>query len=401
MEQQIKKQLTKETGSITLFVLVAGLFMIIVLFGMFVTSQNKKMAQEQELQTIVEQYKTNVEEMDQLYEKNNSNARIKFSTNITSNDSNSWKCAIENIKAETTLGNIVVRYKKQEETTWNTTNNSYFIIEEPGVYQIQLEDSYQQVSEITKAYAYVKNGLVLFYDGIQNTRAGNKPLATSWEDLSGNGNDGIFYHMNSDSGYYDQEENGYVFLENKSYIQSKNNIGISGDSLYTTETVMNPWKEGSNSIYPNPYSSSTALWWGTNSTSEVGSSFIFYYDRNNKKIGGSYVNNFVLSENQFDLKGTKFNMSYRKIKTGEITNGMTDIAKMNCNGELVSCRYEKSTFIQNLIDSPIQVGRDWQYQEQNRTFYGSIQAIRIYNRALTDDEIKINYQIDQERYQIK
>lgn len=59
------------------------------------------------------------------------------------------------------------------------------------------------------------------------------------------------------------------------------------------------------------------------------------------------------------------------------------------------------TFTSNLVDSKIQVGRHWQYGNQNRTFFGSIQAIRIYNRALTDEEIDMNYQIDKVRFNIK
>lgn len=39
---------------------------------------------------------------------------------------------------------------------------------------------------------YIKDGLMLWYDGIQNTRQGHNPNVNVWEDLSGNNIDGQF-----------------------------------------------------------------------------------------------------------------------------------------------------------------------------------------------------------------
>ena len=54
----------------------------------------------------------------------------------------------------------------------------------------------------------------------------------------------------------------------------------------------------------------------------------------------------------------------------------------------------------NIISSPIQLGRGWQWGNQNRTLNGIIYSVRIYNRVLSDDEIKQNYEVDKKRFNI-
>ena len=136
---------------------------------------------------------------------------------------------------------------------------------------------------------YVKHGLQLYYDGIKNTRNGNNPQATSWEDLSGNDNDGVLYNMNTDSGYYEPKENGYVFLHNNSYVKSANKIGISGDANFTIEIVSNLWEEGKNPNY-STFTFVNPAWWGS-SNATVGATCAFGYERSQKRIYGEFINN--------------------------------------------------------------------------------------------------------------
>ena len=95
-------------------------------------------------------------------------------------------------------------------------------------------------------------------------------------------------------------------------------------------------------------------------------------------------------------------MSYRKIKNGVIKNGDKDVVKIDFNGSSIPNTYTgTAAFTPNLVDSPVQIGRYWQWGGQNRPFYGSIQSIRIYNRVLTDDEVSLNYASDKERFNIE
>ena len=47
-------------------------------------------------------------------------------------------------------------------------------------------------------------------------------------------------------GYYDIDEQGYAFWHNDAYIQSMNNIGISGDDTFSVEMIIEPFTSGKN-----------------------------------------------------------------------------------------------------------------------------------------------------------
>lgn len=63
----LEKDLRNEKGSITLFVLLAMLFFLIVIFGMFMTSSNKNSIQVSELDKIKKEYGESVDNIDQIY----------------------------------------------------------------------------------------------------------------------------------------------------------------------------------------------------------------------------------------------------------------------------------------------------------------------------------------------
>lgn len=323
---------------------------------------------------------------------------------------NKWRLTVSEIQYDGYINKWQVRYRLEDKTYWETTEDLSFVVNTQGKYMVQLVngDVISEEREVIAVEGYVKDGLQLYYDGIRNTRSGNNPTATSWEDLSGNNNDGVFYNMNTNpntvtpttTGYYSPEENGYVFLHNDSYVMSKNNIGITGDAKFTIEAVTTPWEEGKNPNY-TAYSAITPVWWGTSNTT-VGSAAVFSYNRSSKKISCSFINNGTSSNGNYDLIGKTSYMSFRKTKTGEITTGVTDIGKISYNGQNLANTYTgAATFTTNLLDAKVQVGRSWQYNNQNRTVYGSIQAVRIYNRVLTDEEVQQNYEIDKIRFHIQ
>lgn len=56
-----------EKGSITLFVVISIMFMLIIVLSLYVSSSNKIQSQERELEKIQQSYKT--EDIDELYIK--------------------------------------------------------------------------------------------------------------------------------------------------------------------------------------------------------------------------------------------------------------------------------------------------------------------------------------------
>lgn len=335
-----------------------------------------------------------------------------FDVNVESIGDNKWRVTVSNIQYDGYINKWQVRYQLEGKEYWETTEDLSFVISTQGRYKIQLvnEEVVSEEKEILAIGEYVKEGLQLYYDGIHNTRNGNNPNATSWEDLSGKNNDGIMYNINTNAstvtdstpGYYSVEENGYVFLQNDSYIKSTNKIGLGGDAIYTIESVSNAWEDGKNPNFVSSVTETVApAWWGGD-TSTVGTSAIFGYNRKDKKQYVTFINHSFQADEEIDALGKTVYQAFRKTKTGEIKTGDTDIGKINNNGRNIPSTYTgTATFTTNLVDSEVQVGRHWQWQNQNRTFYGSIQAIRIYNRALTDEEIQHNYEIDKIRFRIK
>ena len=63
----VKTFFSKETGAITLFVLLAMLFFLIVIFSMFMSSSNKYLSQTSEIDKIKEEYDQSVNNIDQIY----------------------------------------------------------------------------------------------------------------------------------------------------------------------------------------------------------------------------------------------------------------------------------------------------------------------------------------------
>ena len=73
-----KKILKNEKGSITLFVILAILFFLIVVFSVFMSSSNKNRIQASELDKIKEEYEKDVNNIDEIYDEIASNELIQI-----------------------------------------------------------------------------------------------------------------------------------------------------------------------------------------------------------------------------------------------------------------------------------------------------------------------------------
>lgn len=58
-----------EKGSITLFVLIAIIFFIIIASGVYISIRNKNISQDSDTQKIEEQYNKDVQNIDNIYEE--------------------------------------------------------------------------------------------------------------------------------------------------------------------------------------------------------------------------------------------------------------------------------------------------------------------------------------------
>lgn len=243
---------------------------------------------------------------------------------------------------------------------------------------------------------YIKDGLILHLDGIDNTRHGFDENTSVWEDLSPMQNDANLYNIHTSYGYYSVEEKGYVFLHNNAYAKTINNIGLSGFADHTVEIVAKPYSVADGSTVFNGY-----LWFGDRFASE-GMTRIFGYNRGTAGRHGvvvAYLNTMVTYDLYPEIEMTH-SVSFRTNKHGTIQAGMKDPYILSYNGEYREGVATGKTYSDRLLNSPVEIGRYWQYNNENRTFYGSIQSVRIYDRVLTDEEVLHNYRVDKRRFGI-
>lgn len=217
---------------------------------------------------------------------------------------------------------------------------------------------------------YVTDGLVVHYDGIKNVLGEHSATTTVWKDLSGNGNDGILKGCtwNEDSLKFDGVDD-YVLIGDHNYDQFTLEIVVLNDEVKTSETEYICNYEGGG--YGLSYSGQKNLCeiYGLNS-----SAWKQLYSNNaivpNKKyvITGSYnLNQITLFEN-----GTKFQKSESdKIKT---PNNDTKL----CIGTNPSSNRGTACWLN-----------------------GKVYSVRVYNRALTDEEVRKNYEIDKIRFGVE
>ena len=213
----------------------------------------------------------------------------------------------------------------------------------------------------TDANNYIKNGLVLHLDGMQNTRKGHSINTSVWEDLSGNGND---YNLNN----VEILNKSMKFLgDSSSYgVLSTNLSQIFGENVNDVRTI---------ELVVKPYTTSGVILSGGRTsqkafgffnaylipTISIRNTFLIENALSKSNYSIIYNNNVNVKQNTVDIEGTKNDQ-------WDITENISYIGKRG-NG--------------------------------NTSYSGEIMAIRIYNRALTEEEIKHNYQIDKERFNLE
>lgn len=319
-----------------------------------------------------------------------------FKVEKTKLEEDLYRFTLKDIKLNDYTGIGEVNYKLHNSNNWISNGQDYtFTVENPGIYDIKLTNKSGN-STVLQEHIYVQKGLIAHYDGIYNTRAGNNPQSTTWEDLSDNKNDAIGHNMDTENGYYSTQEQGYVFLENASVFVSKDNLQITGDDNFTIESVIKILGPAGN-VWSVP------VWIGRNQGYHLGGVVYPFYDAKAHKFGVGYINaNNIYSDNTYEnVIGNTATFSWRKIRKGQLSKGDKDYIKINFNGDTVNSTYTgNSSFIQNLTAGCAIIGRGYQGDNKNETSNAAIKNIRIYNRALTDEELEINYEIDRYRFNI-
>ena len=202
---------------------------------------------------------------------------------------------------------------------------------------------------------YVSNGLVLLLDGVKNTRNEHSTNTSIWEDLSGNNNDLTLENVVSNS--------NNMYLDGiKSKVYSEKALDV-----VSVEMVLE-LEEKNDYVYIASFGNNSKIMaWSP--VSDKGFS-----------LGHQKKKYFVENLYKKSSISVQYNPDLMYLNSEKLTNNLA-----------VESWGTPSTY-------PIAFGF---YGNGAYRMKGKIYSIRIYNRALTEDEVKNNYIVDKARFGIK
>lgn len=231
---------------------------------------------------------------------------------------------------------------------------------------------------------YEKLGLVLQYDGVNNTKAGHSDTTGIWEDLVENKNGKLQNFSQSEGSGWTAK--GLQFDGIDDWVKSINPLfkQIGDTPNMTVEIVYSNSKEDYQGIISFTHHVNQYAYMDLWPTGQYGTMIWFYYD------------NWDTSERKID--SVSFENIYNKTLT--VSYGKNDTKrfayKNGNNLSYLDMAYQYSGwkgdqfYLGRAIDDEI-----------HYYFQGIINSVRIYDRELTTEEIQNNYQVDKERFQIE
>lgn len=213
---------------------------------------------------------------------------------------------------------------------------------------------------------YIKDGLVLWLDGINNTRTGHNENATDWQDLSGNNIDG---ELVGDVTYKDNLYKVNTTISNISYIKVDNQ-----QILFSTFNDF-----------------SLQILFKTSQAANIAGTI----------EGDTRIEIWSNSQTEFNarLLGTRFPSSGSY--TVDVSNLILFTATYNSKNQQLKYYLNNLEVYQG---APSVVGRRYGLTIGARTgatpknALSEYSAIRYYSKELSFDEVVLNYQTDKRRY---
>ena len=297
-----------------------------------------------------------------------------FEINCELSGENKYKTTIVP-KYDVNIEKWQVKYKLSEESNWNTSDNLEFEIEKAGTYRIQIQNG-DINSEVQEKYlGYITDGLMVHYDGIINTRNGSNKSQeiNEWQDLSGNRNDGVLKNSPTwlDTALNFDGVNDYVLIGQHNYdnitleVVAMNNVINSSETEYISNYEAGGYGlsyRGNKNLIQIHIKNSTYNGYKSQSASSTVAANKIY------SLSGSFNSTQIM----FYENGNKYSLSWN----GTINHAASSTAlclETNPSGNVGKGNWLK----------------------------GNIYSVRIYNKALTEDEVKTNYNIDKTRFNIQ
>ncbi len=384
-----KYNLKKQTGAISVFVMMAMLFFLLTILGIYLISTRRAQAQTEAFKMAQERYYS--EDAEELYYKKiagpnetipiytkeqlwsiGKERKIEIEGKVYDFSGQDFsKYELKNdiiINISESLEIVDGDIKKNDYEIYYYYEENYYVPATGTTVDLTIgENRFVLKNNSSQTLGYVKDGLLLHYDGIKNTGTGHDSTATTWKDLSGNGNDGI---LNGAT----WEENSLNFDGINDFVNVNKSDTISPQNQ-TIEVVLKcngPSKETS----ADKRQIFFVKWIGY--TMELNTDNTISYGRSDK---------------------TTYLRSVNKLNHGTIANITAT------NGNNISTLYFNNIQENQTQTVPamysgmnnISIGN----YSNGRHFNGNIYAIRMYNRVLTEAELAKNYEIDKKRFNIQ
>jgi len=261
---------------------------------------------------------------------------------------------------------------------------TFYVVDKAGNSKILLETLNPTATEDD----YVDYGLILHYDAINNTGNGHSSTTTVWKDLSGNGNNGTLtnFDKTTTSGWSD---NYLMFdgVDDKVFSELFNSTGD-----FTIEIKVAEPEVINSANYASIFTINT---WRT--TLEKPSIIGFIDNRPSSATNLAWCFGILVpSQNSAGYYGGA--ISYQNIyeDTLSMTKSSDKIVMYKNSKIIVTTNNSEYTTNLNLTDIELYIGNYNNVHHMKQKVY----SMRIYNRALTEDEITQNYNIDKIRFGI-
>lgn len=225
----------------------------------------------------------------------------------------------------------------------------------------------------SNTYEYISDGLIGYYDGYQGAeKKGDKYI---WKDLSGSGNHGEMVGFD----YSSTPQQGALTFTGKEYVK----LPQMNYEQITLEVVMSPGTSGTMQIVGNLESGGYAL---------------TYYNAPQALLFQVNVNGTYLIDSSKNLYGNFTNSINRMVyASGSYDNAKATFYQNGTKYEIAAA----GTITKPQNNTIMMIGANPAGNAvQQEYFVGKVYAVRIYNRALSEDEVLHNYQVDKRRYQM-
>ena len=249
---------------------------------------------------------------------------------------------------------------------------------------VKLNNLNYEISVDGEVYKYYNmNGLLVLLDGINNTRNGHSTTTMIWEDLSGNNNDftklsGASNAQWSDNSYIGNATNRTLVL-NKAILENANEATV--EVCYDISQLSNYYWIFQNRQVDQP--SNGFQFWINNDT------------RNVTLWTGKDNSNYNTNYNSLSNFRNITNLGKRTMAFAVDSNTM-----IFSDNNSIYTEETKEGALQSLTTrNCYSIGSAYPWRSNAAFgFEGNIYSIRVYNRKLSEEELKNNYEVDRVRF---